>query len=133
MTDDLLDRIATFDRCVLDRERDLELIEGLLHPEFALVLVVPQPAVVPRTRWLEMLPDYRVDSWDVQEQYVDQAGPTAAALRTVRLNATVVGEDRSGIFVISDIWLASSAGWQIWRRHSTPLSAGRLPGTTPQA
>ena len=131
MTNELIDQIAAFDRLVLGPDRDL--IERILHPEFALVLVVPEPAVVPRERWLEMLPDYLVHSWEVQEQYVDNAGQTAAALRTVRMEATGLGEDRSGVFVISDIWLASSGGWQIWRRHSTPLTAGRMPGMASSA
>jgi hypothetical protein len=45
------------------------------------------------------------------------------------MKATVLGEDRSGLFVISDVWRRGEQGWRVWRRHSTPLSAGALAGT----
>jgi hypothetical protein len=45
------------------------------------------------------------------------------------MNATVLGVDRSGLFVLSDIWLRGDDGWRIWRRHSTPLAAGVMPTT----
>ena len=42
--------------------------------------------------------------------------------------ATVLGQDRSGVFVMSDIWRHGPDGWRVWRRHSTPFAAGRMPG-----
>lgn len=43
-------------------------------------------------------------------------------------HATVLGVDRSGRFVISDCWRRGADGkWRVWRRHSTPLSAGVMP------
>jgi len=36
-------------------------------------------------------------------------GETAAVLHRVRMEATVVGQDRSGIFVISDVWLQAGS------------------------
>jgi hypothetical protein len=44
------------------------------------------------------------------------------------MTATVLGQDRSGIFIVSDVWLSGADGWRIWRRHSTPFSAGAMPG-----
>jgi len=44
------------------------------------------------------------------------------------MTAMVLGEDRSGAFVISDVWLRGADGWRIWRRHSTPLAAGPMFG-----
>ncbi len=58
---------------------------------------------------------------------VDRDGDTAAILQRVTLRATVLGEDRSGILVISDVW-RHDGSWRLWRRHSTPLAAGRMPG-----
>lgn len=127
MTDlDLLDRIADFERVLLDR--DGELAEVCLHDEFALVLVRPSPATMLRDRWLELLPDYVVHSWQVEERVIDVEGDSAAVLQRVDMRATVLGGDRSGTFVISDVWLRGPDGWRLWRRHSTPLSAGVMPG-----
>ncbi|HEY3546705.1 MAG TPA: hypothetical protein VGK17_11540, partial [Propionicimonas sp.] len=59
---------------------------------------------------------------------VEVLGSSAAVLQRVEMTATVLGDDRSGRFVISDHWLHGDAGWRVWRRHSTPLDAGRMPG-----
>jgi hypothetical protein len=127
MTDTELDTAcADFDCAVIERDHDVA--ERILHPEFALVLVHPTPAVMPRQRWLETLDSYVVDEWDVEEDVRDSNGDIAAVLRRVRMRATVLGEDRSGTFIVSDTWLRTGSGWQVWRRHSTPLHAGRMPG-----
>jgi hypothetical protein len=44
------------------------------------------------------------------------------------MHAIVLGEDRSGLFVISDVWRRRGGSWKVWRRHSTPLAAGVTPG-----
>lgn len=123
---DLDAMIHAFDRAVLDRDETLAL--RVLHSEFALVLVHPTTAVMPRTRWLEVLGDYVVDGFDVQERIVDSDGDTASVLTRALMAAVVLGERRDGLFVMSDIWRLTVDGWRVWRRHSTPLSAGPMPG-----
>ena len=123
---DLEARIEAFQKCI--EERDNVTAERILHPEYALVLVQPSRAVMPRKQWLEALPEYAVHEYAVEERLIDVAGDLAAVLQRVGMRATVAGQDRSGMFVISDVWRRSSDGWQIWRRHSTPFDAGRMPG-----
>ena len=125
--DDLAVRSDDFDRVVLSRDR--ELAAEVLADDYALVLVHPEPAVVPRSAWIEMLPDYVVDVWEVQEQKIEVRNDVGTALQRVRMEATVLGEDRSGLFVVSDLWVPIDDVWRVWRRHSTPLSAGRMPGS----
>jgi ketosteroid isomerase-like protein len=124
---DLKERMAAFDRCV--RDSDVSLAEDVLDEEYALVLVQPAPAAMPRARWLEVLPSYLVHDYEIEEQSVDVSGDLAVVLQRVRMSATVLGEDRSGVFVISDVWRKRDGRWHVWRRHSTPLAAGKLPGT----
>ncbi len=119
-------QFEVFDRCVT--ERNSELVEQVVDEDFALVLVHPEPAEMPRQRWLEVLPDYVVHSWDVEERSVAVDEDVAAVLQRVRMTATVLGEDRSGLFIISDTWRRRAGVWQIWRRHSTPVTAGSMPG-----
>lgn len=121
-------RMAEFDQVVL--KRDQVLAERVLHPDYALVLVHPTPARMPRERWLAVLPEYLVRSWDVGEQAIDVGGDIASVLQRVEMQATVLGADRSGTFIISDTWRRGDAGWQVWRRHSTPLAAGVMPGAS---
>jgi len=127
MTDQALTvQIANFERAVL--QSDAELAMTLLHPDYTLALVLPVPAVMSRERWLEVLPDYHVEAYDVQAQHLQVLGDCAALLQRLTMTATVLGEDRSGTFVISDVWLRRDDGWRIWQRHSTPLAAGPMPG-----
>ena len=112
-------------------DRDREAAESVLDPDYALVLVQPARAVMPRARWLEVLEDYVVHDYAVEESIldVDVDGDMATVLHRDRMLATVLGEDRSGTFVITDIWRRTTDGWRVWRRHSTPLSAGNMPGS----
>lgn len=125
--EDLAAAMRRFDDAVLQRDRPAA--EALLDADFALLLVHPVPATMPRVRWLEVLEDYVVHSFSVEEQRVDQSEDVATVLSRVRMRATVLGEDRSGLFVISDVWRLRDDGWQIWRRHSSPMTAGEMPGS----
>jgi len=122
----LSDAMRNFDQAVLGRDRDLA--ERVLHEEYALVRVQPTPGSMPRAQWLDLLPDYVVHSWTVQEQVVDESDEVAAVLSRVDMDATVLDESRTGLFLISDFWRRGEDGWRVWRRHSSPLTAGELPG-----
>ena len=119
-------QIDAFRRCI--EQRDADVASSVLADDYALVVTHPTPAVMPRERWLEVLPDYIVDHYEVEEQRIDLSGDCACVLQRVSMQATVLGEDRSGLFVITDVWLRGSDGWRVWRRHSTPLAAGPMPG-----
>jgi hypothetical protein len=127
-SDELSARMAMFDECILERDGDLA--RNVLDDEYMLVITQPALVTMPRDRWLEVLPDYVVDDYAVESQHVDVDGDVAAVLQTVSMQATVLGQDRSGVFVISDIWRLRGADWRIWRRHSTPFSAGSMPGVS---
>ena len=127
MTDDLAEAMRRFQTCV--ETRDAAMAEEVLDEDYALVLVQPVATVMPRSRWLEVLNDYVVHSLTVVEEVVDVAGDLAVVLHRDEMSATVLGQDRSGTFVISDVWRRGADDrWRIWRRHSTPLAAGALPG-----
>ena len=121
-------RSALWDQAIASR--DVSAVQEFLHDRYALMLVQPEKTTVPREQWLAMLPDYVVDRWDIQEQAIDVEGDVASVLQRVDMVATVMGQDRSGLFVISDTWLRDGDTWRVWRRHSTPLAAGRLPGSS---
>ena len=125
MSADLELAMAEFQRCIA--ERDVDAAADLLDADYALVLVQPVPAVVPRDRWLASLPEYVVHSYDVQERLMDVDGDVAAVLHRAHMHATVSGVDRSGIFVVSDVWRRRDGQWRVWKRHSTPFSAGPVP------
>ena len=100
MYEDLHAAMRRFQDCIDTRDRALA--EALLDEDYALVLVHPAVAVMPRERWLAVLPDYVVHSLYVAESVVDVAGDVAVVLHRDEMSATVLGEDRSGTFIITD-------------------------------
>lgn len=122
----VLDRAAAWQATI--EARDVRGADDHLHNDYALVLVVPQPAIMQREEWLRLLPEYLVHGYEIHEQTVHVTGDSAAILTLATQHATFLGADRSGRFVLSDFWLRDDAGkWRVWRRHSTPASAGELP------
>lgn len=79
--------------------------------------------IVPRQSWLNLLKDYVTESYTIDDIYVNVYGNTAVAMLMYTQTATVHGKDRSGQFVLTDIWVNTDNGWKITERHSS--SPGR--------
>lgn len=109
--------------------RDVVAAGEILADDYALVIVQPARAVMPRAQWLALLPDYVVSGYEIQERIVEIDGDLGLMLQRVRQEALVRGADRSGTFVLSDSWRRTDGIWRVWRRHSTPLAAGVIPGS----
>ena len=125
-TQDLRDADAAWLEALL--ARDEAAAATILHDEYALVLVHPQPARVERDEWLRTLAGYVITSWSVRGSAWDVRPDLAVHLQLVEMQATVFDADRSGLFAMSDTWLRGGDGtWRVWRRHSTPMSAGAVP------
>jgi hypothetical protein len=87
----------------------------------------PEPAVMPRAEWLRLLPEYDVPAYEIQHRSVETRASVAVVVQRVDMTGIVAGVDRSGPFVLVDLWVDDGGAWRVWRRHSTPLSAGPLP------
>ena len=76
--------------------------------------------IVPRQSWLNLLHDgYVTHSFSIDDIKVNIYGNTAVAMLMFTQNATVRGQDRSGQFVLTDIWYKKNNDWLIAERHST--------------
>jgi ketosteroid isomerase-like protein len=123
-SDELRSSDESWRRCI--EARDAEAVVEYLDPDYRLVVAEPEVSVVTRDEWLKMLPDYVVHEWTLNEQVIDVDGDLGVILQRVFMRATVLGRDRSGIFILTDIWRRRNGRWLVWRRHSTPLSAGGI-------
>ena len=92
---------------------------------------VPSIQIVPKQSWLNLLKDYVTESFTIDDIKVNVYGNTAIAILMFTQKATVRGLDRSGQFVLTDIWYKGNKGWLIAERHSTrpgpPVPAGMQP------
>ena len=109
------------------RNRDHALAQQVLDDEFELVLAHPSAAAMPRERWLGLLDDYVVSTWEPGPVQEREFGDTVVAHFVVHQEALVLGQDRSGLFAITDVWRAKPDGWRVWKRFSAPMSAGDMP------
>ena len=80
-----------------------------------------------RAEWLQLLPEYDVRAYEIVDRSVEVRASMAVVVQRVEMRAVVAGTDRSGTFVLVDLWTNDEGPWQVWRRHSTPLRAGALP------
>ena len=126
----------TSERVILERAdawqsaleaRDPEAAGEFLAADYALVVTVPEVAVFPRDAWLRLLPDYHVREYTIQHRDIDVRNGMAVVVQRVDMTAVVAGADRSGVFILVDVWIDDDGAWRVWRRHSTPLSAGAMP------
>lgn len=122
---ELIERSERWQRAI--EGRDVDAAGAILADDYALEIVQPTRAVMPRAQWLALLPEYIVFDYEVLERIVEVDGDLGLMFQRVRQGATVRGADRSGIFVLTDTWRRQDGVWKAWRRHSTPLAAGALP------
>jgi ketosteroid isomerase-like protein len=122
---ELQDRTDRWQRTI--EARDADAAAEFLTDDYALVILQPKPAVVQREEWLRMLPDYDVRGYSVEERIVETSPDLCTVFQRVDQTAVVKGVERSGIFILVDVWVRENGDWRVWRRHSTPLSAGPAP------
>src|SRR2546426_9319493 len=99
---ELLERWRGWQRSIEARDQDAA--RTFLDDGYALELVQPGRALFPRDEWLDTLRAYVVSSYEVEEQIVDIDADIAVILHRARMRATVHGADRSGTFVVTDVW-----------------------------
>jgi ketosteroid isomerase-like protein len=75
--------------------------------------------IMPKQSWLTLLKDYVTESFTIDDIKVNVYGNTAIAMLMFTQKATVRGQDRSGQFVLTDIWYKGNNGWLIVERHSS--------------
>lgn len=122
---EILERADAWQRAI--ESRDAEAAASALADDYALVVTHPDVVVMPREEWLRLLPDYDVRGYEIHHRSVEVRGQVASVVQRVEMSAVVAGADRSGVFVLVDLWTRDRGGWLVWRRHSTPLSAGTIP------
>jgi ketosteroid isomerase-like protein len=105
------------------QSRDVQLMEQFLADGYFLGIGVKgRPlTVVPRKTWLASLPNYKVESYSIDDIHVGVYDKMAVVLMMYTQKAKVGpnGDDRSAQFVITDIWTKTKKGWRVAERHSS--------------
>ena len=107
-------------------KRDRETCDRLLGDDF--ILTSARGALMSKQEWLAgaMGPFVGV-SFNWEDVRVRLFGDVAIVHARTRQCATVAGQDWSGRFLLTDVWVQRNGRWQVVSRHGT----GPLPETVP--
>lgn len=118
-------RAIAWESCIL--RRDTSGAQAFTTDDFTVVILQPVRAIVPRAQWLRTIAGYQIRDYQTEDEVVEVDGDLGIVMQRIRQLATVLGQDRSGVFIHTDLWRRRKGEWRVWRRHSTPLTAGPYP------
>ena len=111
------------------RDRDVEVLDALLAPGFTLTTGRAAAPVRTRAEYLAITAaGYRIEDFGFEELDVVGLGGGAVAVVRGRYRqiGSMNGADRSGVFLLTDVWAEQADGRaQLVTRHSSALSADR--------
>jgi hypothetical protein len=103
-------------------ERELAVLEELLAPEFTLTTGRAAAPVRTRAEYLRITAEtYRIEDWDFEELDVVTLGETAVVRARYRQRGSMGGSDRTGDFLLTDVWTERGGRPQLVTRHSSAL------------
>lgn len=102
------------------KNKDSAKLEQLLAPDYRLVFSAPTIHIASRSEWLHVaLHDYDCYSFQYTNFDIRIYGSTAIVQSTYEQNAIMHGTDRSGKFLLTDVWVKNNKNWQVVHRHSS--------------
>ena len=104
------------------QRRDLEALDRLLGEEFTLATGRKGAEVRARREYLDVTHDsYEVDDWAYEEMVVRVYGDAAVVRSRYRQTGRMGGADRTGAYLMTDVWVRRDGRWQAVTRHLSPL------------
>ncbi len=103
--------------------RDQAVCERILGGEYTLTVGDWVGGFIPRNEWLRTLSVYVVESHAFDDLRTHVYGDVAVVKARYRQQATVAGQDRSGTFLLTDVWVKRGGRWQVVARHSSRVTA----------
>lgn len=101
------------------KSKDTVLLEKILAPEYRLLASINGELVsMDRREWLKTVPIYIPRSFRYYDFDIRIYGNTAIVQSMFDQEATLNGQDRSGTFQITDVWVKNKSGWQVVHRHT---------------
>ncbi len=99
---------------------DMEKLESIVGHEYTLTAngFPGGRTRISRQEWMATVPAYEVHSYELGNIVVKDYDDAAVVFADFDLQATVRGEDRSGAFAVTDVWVRRDGRWQVVARSS---------------
>lgn len=104
--------------------KDRAACERMLADDF--VLTSGRGVLMTKSEWLDAIGIFVGESFEWEDVRVRPFGDVAIVHCRTRQRASVAGQDWSGRFLITDVWIRRNDRWQVASRHGT----GPLPDAT---
>jgi ketosteroid isomerase-like protein len=107
-------------------ENDMEKLERIVAQEYTLAANnFPSGRTrLSRQEWMATVAVYEVHSYEFHDFVVHSYGDAAVVLANLELRGSVQGEERSGSFALTDVWVKREGRWQVARSSIfTPLAS----------
>ena len=105
------------------RLKDRATCDRLLGEDF--LLTSARGVLMPKSQWLDgAMGPFICEAFAWEEILVRSFGEVAIVHARARQRAHVSGQDWSGLFLLTDVWVYRGNRWQVVSRHGT----GPLPG-----
>ena len=102
------------------KRRDAAALDGFLAEEFTLTSALSTGDLIDKTQWIDLaLRAYECESFGFPRILVRAYGDVAVVNALYRQKATANGQDWSGDFLITDVWVKRGGRWQVVTRHSS--------------
>ncbi|MEO8710545.1 MAG: nuclear transport factor 2 family protein [Parafilimonas sp.] len=112
----------------IQKQDESQMDQFLADNYFLAIAIQGMPIrIVPKAVWLDNLKFYRTESFNIDDIKVHVYDGVAIVLMMFTQHATVRGQDRSGQFLITDIWVKQEKGWRVAERHSSRPEPGTAP------
>ena len=127
MPSDAETKIPALERLWMDawKNRDRTVCERILADDF--LLTSARGVLMPKDEWLDAaMGPFSCEEFEWEEIRVRPFGDVAIVHAKARQRASVSGQDWSGLFLLTDVWVRRDERWQIVSRHGTgPLKDQR--------
>ena len=100
--------------------KDLALLDSFLAEEF--VYTASNHGRRNRQEWLDSIADYQFRRLELLHTVVTSFGDVALVHARIRQDATLAGQLRVGVFLITDVWVKRDGRWQVVSRTSVSES-----------
>jgi ketosteroid isomerase-like protein len=101
------------------QRKDRDALESLLGEGY--MLQAPGIGRMPRAEWLATVAVYDIHSFSFDDVDVLTYGDFAVMRSRYTQQATVRGQDRSAVFLVTDVWVRRDGRWQVVSRHTSIL------------
>jgi len=97
--------------------KDEPVLRRILGDEYR--LITGRLGFVDKDGWLAMGPDYTIEEFEYMESDIHVYGEVAVSNSLYWQKATYKGEELSGEFYLTDVWVRRDGRWQVVTRHSS--------------